>query len=1154
MVSKKYDVAKLSNAFSTGSGGTNFERHIQAVFVLALLVDGFSPIIDAPIERLEFQAKHLGYDIDDLVVISSIDTKLLCQMKHSLTVAEGDGTFQDVIAAAWSDFKKDSFDTTTDKIALITSFIAKDSIHALRYIHDQSLAASSADTFIDRIYQTKFTSQTVRGKFEIIKNCLEKANDNISVSNEDLWEFCRCFTLSIFDLDYEDSVNRVLAQSLIRCKTEKDAKLVWRSLADFCGTCNQKAATITRDTIPEDILTLFGHATAKNTVANIPVGFTPNSLWAAIALIGSWDENNEYDIRAIEQITGRSFNELQHDCQGLLLSSEGNLSLRDGKWKIQNRQIVIDAVRNHFFDNTIKNAFQVANGYIKEISKQFSEDGEFGVMIPASGRFNNSDGFRKGLIEGLCILNNGVLLSNCTDNLLALESRKLICNAFNDPNWVGLVSMSDILSGLAEMNPSVYLSNLEELIRSKPHEVEKLFPKKQNRALIDQNFISNILFTLEELAWDERYIVQCIRCLGALERLTYEQTNWVNTPINTIVNILIPFLPQTCASVEKQKNAVQTLKVDDEGLYWKVLTHLLPKEGPVTIPGTARPKYLKINIPEEISISDEDRHILFQHYIRQAISTAGSDSAKLAQLAEHTSYMKNDDISSLFGKICEAGPEWNDEEKCGIWIKLCDLKYRVILDNKGTLPDTDIFKELCATIDIICPQNIMYRHKRLYLSHFNEFLFDEKRWEELDQNKQNAVEEIYQTLGLNSVVEFGDSVNAGYEIGSRLGRAINTVEFSKIIPEYRTGNNAVFYSNLTRAFFGKNGIEAMREVEIKNEDPTFVARLLKDAPFVQELIDIIPEFLPDNEVLFWETVEVPPCYAGHCDYNIVDVIQVLLSHHRAPAAIYAIGQSVDKLDIDDALLCKVLMQAPTDRDANKIHQFSVRKIIRHLQNSGKTDIHTLSDIEYIYLPWLDEHSPTSPRAINYRLANEPEYFCSIMESTYKKRHETSSDQVLPPAVRERLFQLTYHYRIIPGTDWDGVFHNDIFSSWLATVKAWAKANDRYEVSMQTIGGGLSYAKFSEDGVIDQAIMSELNAIDNDELREGYQLGIFNQRGVHWIDPEGKPEKELAQKYNQRADAVEALGYSRFSGLLREIAAGYLSEAKENAKHYALTED
>ena len=148
MDNKSYNVAKLSNAFSTGSGGANFERHIQAVFVLSLLVDGFSPIIDAPIERLEFQAKHLGYDVDDLVVISSTGTKLLCQMKRSLAITKSDVTFQEVLTAAWSDFKKDSFNTATDKIALITSFISKESIYSLRYIHDQALAASSADTFL----------------------------------------------------------------------------------------------------------------------------------------------------------------------------------------------------------------------------------------------------------------------------------------------------------------------------------------------------------------------------------------------------------------------------------------------------------------------------------------------------------------------------------------------------------------------------------------------------------------------------------------------------------------------------------------------------------------------------------------------------------------------------------------------------------------------------------------------------------------------------------------------------------------------------------------------------------------------------------------------------------------------------------------------
>src|SRR5699024_7988755 len=91
MAKQKNDIAKLSNAFSTGGGGS-FERRIQAVFLLALLVDGVSPILNTPIERIAFQAKHLCYAVDDMVVFSASGAKLLCQMKHSLSVTEKDTT------------------------------------------------------------------------------------------------------------------------------------------------------------------------------------------------------------------------------------------------------------------------------------------------------------------------------------------------------------------------------------------------------------------------------------------------------------------------------------------------------------------------------------------------------------------------------------------------------------------------------------------------------------------------------------------------------------------------------------------------------------------------------------------------------------------------------------------------------------------------------------------------------------------------------------------------------------------------------------------------------------------------------------------------------------------------------------------------------
>ena len=101
--------------------------------------------------------------------------------------------------------------------------------------------------------------------------------------------------------------------------------------------------------------------------------------------------------------------------------------------------------------------------------------------------------------------------------------------------------------------------------------------------------------------------------------------------------------------------------------------------------------------------------------------------------------------------------------------------------------------------------------------------------------------------------------------------------------------------------------------------------------------------------------------------------------------------------------------------------------------------------------------------------------------------------------------------------------------------------------MQIIGNGLSYAKFDENNTLASSIMTVLNARDNDEIRNGYRFGIMNQRGIHWLDPEGREERALAKQFEIRADSIEKLGYSRFAETLRSISEQYIKEAEENAK-------
>lgn len=1151
------EITKLSNAFSTGNGGVNFERRIQAVFVLALLVDGFSPILHLPVQRIDFQAKHLGYDTDDLVVTAANShktAKLLCQMKHDLSITTNNPIFQEVLNAAWSDFCKANFNQSTDKIALITSFIAKESIHALRYIHDQAMAETSAESYMNRIKQARFTSTATREKFEVIKRCLTRANHNSPVSDHEMWMFCRCFVLVVFDMDYENSVNRILTESLINCKANQPARLVWSRLVDQCGDWNQQAATVTRDSISREIQDLFNLKPPLPFQKDVSPDFSPDSTWAVITLIGYWDEQNSSDLKAIEQLTGTEYSNFQHSCREFLINYPESLSLKNGKWRLKNRTDAFTLVREFYFDSTIKTAFQIACTFLQENSRQFTEDGQFSLMIPSTGRFQHSDSFRKGLLEGLCILSNGPKPPYCSDHLFSIESRALIRSTLDQCDWTHLVSISDTLDFLAEMNPNIYLESLEKLIQNRPTEIEKLFPKKGNYALADQNFTTPILFSLEKLAWSENHLISCVRCLGELECLHYDNTNWVNTPIHTIVQILSPFMPQTCASVEKQKHAVQGLKIDHPDLYWMVLTALLPQSGTYVTTGSAKPQYMHITIPDNVIISDSDKIDLLQFYMRQTITVAGTDLTKLAQLSKHIDYMSTEDIDTYLETIRNCSADWSDGEKCDLWIELCELKYRILSDAPDTIPDTPLYYALCSTINSICPQDIMYRHKRLYLSQFHEFHTDENHWKELEHQKDKAVCEIYSTLGLDAVIEFSISVNALSDTANRLGRHISVEGLKRTLPEYEKGECEEFYSSLIKGFLYKNGVSSIVQLDLLAFTPEFIAAVLRDAPFTSELINLIPQYLSGCEELFWETAVITPYDARYSDYDIKGVVQTLLMYHRAAAAIDALGYDIKSANIEDSLLCTILLEAPLDKSFGSVRQYSVCRIIQHLQDSDSVDIDTLCSIEYIYLPWLDRHSSTQPRAIRYKLANDADYFCELMKITYKERHQEAVKKSVPRAVSERLFQLTFQYSIVPGTDWEGNFQPDIFTAWISIVKEWAKENDRFEVTMHTVGNGLSYARFDENNIIDEAIMKELNSIENEEIRTGYRLGVFNQRGVHWVDPEGKPERALAAKYQQRADAAERLGYSRFSELLRSVASGFISEADYNACHVHEDED
>lgn len=195
----------------------------------------------------------------------------------------------------------------------------------------------------------------------------------------------------------------------------------------------------------------------------------------------------------------------------------------------------------------------------------------------------------------------------------------------------------------------------------------------------------------------------------------------------------------------------------------------------------------------------------------------------------------------------------------------------------------------------------------------------------------------------------------------------------------------------------------------------------------------------------------------------------------------------------------------------------------------------LSQIEFLYLPCLNAGSDLQPAAIKYILGNNPERFCSLMKAFFKPHHSTEVQKKLPEPVANRLGELILSYNIVPGTDRDNRFHEEVFRSWMDQVTKWAIANDRYEVTLNTIGNGLAYAQTDENHIVcENAIKEVLDSADFEQIRIGYEIGLNNSIEARWVDETGHTEQELAAAYNRGAEELEFQGYSRYAQLLRNI--------------------
>lgn len=264
-----------SNPFSTGGGGVNFETRVQAVFTVLMLSGRIAPCLPPfPITKIKLQGRYAGFNTDDFVVFSKHpetgrEAKLLAQIKHDISITPKDTTFAEVIQSTWDDFNDQSFDISTDALALITGLLSATDINNVRPILEWARSSEDEKEFFAKINTANFSSDAKRTKLEAFKTHLKTANGGNDVSDQQLWEFLKVFHLLGYDLDTESGVTLSLLNSLIAQYSNQSATFLWSRIVDAVQTANQNAGTITLETLPENIRTAFSTVSSSSWLSDV---------------------------------------------------------------------------------------------------------------------------------------------------------------------------------------------------------------------------------------------------------------------------------------------------------------------------------------------------------------------------------------------------------------------------------------------------------------------------------------------------------------------------------------------------------------------------------------------------------------------------------------------------------------------------------------------------------------------------------------------------------------------------------------------------------------------------------------------------------------------------------------------------------------------
>jgi len=831
------------------------------------------------------------------------------------------------------------------------------------------------------------------------------------------------------------------------------------------------------------------------------------------------------------------------------------LSLKNGHWQVKDKITALLKYASFFYDFHLDYIKTIALKVLSEIHPMFDLKPEDRFAAAIHGKLPKySSELRKGLSETLAFLGvHGSKLINCTQHKPEITATLTLRELFKDADWKLWASLNDIMPILAESAPNEFLSSIENAFKQSPCPFDELFNQEGQGVITGANYMTGLYWALETLAWSEEHLARTILTLAELA--THDPGGrWANRPSNSIFTILLPWMPQTTASVEKRVAALRGIQRNFPDIAWKTVISLLPNQHQVSM-GSHKPSFRNFipgNWRQEVPESEYWEQV--RAYAAIAVDMAKGNISYVSALVENLDNIPQPSYGAFLDYLSsEEVINLPDDQKQPIWDTMITFirKHRRFSDAKWALPPAMV-DLLEKTANKISPSSPEYLYRHLFSNRDYDFLDKDGDWqtqqEEIFKQRIEAIKQIYEINKTVSVISFAEHVENPMKVGNTFAHIACEDIDNEILPAFLDTQEQFkkhFISGYIWSRFQLLGINWIDAQHTETWSTKNKCSLLFNVPFEIEIWQKADEILGEHVREYWKNINVNPFPTQS---SLLPAIKNLLQYGRPRLALDCISAHYfsKKEFFKEQAIEALLNGTSTDEPVGAMDAHNIIEIIKMLQADSQINEDDLVKIEWAYLPLLRDYNNAQPKILGKKLSQNPEVFLEVIQLVYKSKNQENKKELndSDESIALNAWKLLHGWKRPPGMLDNGSFSAEMLKNWYDEVKTKSIASGYYKIAMTHLGQVLFYTPPDPSRLwIHKSVAELLDAEENESIRDGYSIAVFSSRGAYNVDPSGAPERELARSWRQKADEIEQLGFIRFATCLKRIAFSYDREAE-----------